>query len=158
MRYVGIDPGVTGAVAVRLPGRNWKCIDTPTYKDGKRTRIDIEKSAKLFKILQKRFPDMFVTIEKVHAMPKNGSLANFGMGYSMAAWVAILATLEIPYQLVTPVAWKKAIMPGEAKEKDASRIVAIRLYPKAASQLNLKKHNGRSDAMLICEHGRRLTR
>jgi crossover junction endodeoxyribonuclease RuvC len=52
--------------------------------------------------------------------------------------------------LVTPGVWKRhAGLIG--KEKDASRELAARLYPQAT--LNLKKHHGRADALLLARYG-----
>jgi crossover junction endodeoxyribonuclease RuvC len=163
--YAGIDPGLTGAVAVRrrdISRKNkgvwWVFHDAPVYQDGKRARIDPGASADLLRGLQKEYPGLFVTIEKLQPMPKgkSGSIANFSQGYCYAGWVFLCAALKVPYQIVTPVAWKKNMMPGEAKEKDASRIVALRFWPDAAEDLKRKKDHGRADAMLIAEYGRRL--
>jgi crossover junction endodeoxyribonuclease RuvC len=59
----------------------------------------------------------------------------------------LLFGLCIPVQMVAPTKWKKAMMYGMGKEKDASRLAALRLYPKA--ELHLCKHHGRADAILM---------
>ena len=66
-----------------------------------------------------------------------------------------LVCLTIPYTLVTPQRWKKELMDGMPKDKDSSRVVAIRLFPTFATELKLKKHHGRADALLIAEYLRR---
>jgi hypothetical protein len=110
---------------------------------------------------------LMVTIEKSQPMPPmgrpgmekgvgHGSIASFSLGYSFGVWVGILAALEIPYQLVSPQTWKAALMKDSPKEKDASRIVADRLFPgQRENWWPLKKHHGRADAVLIAEWGRR---
>ena len=46
---------------------------------------------------------------------------------------------------------------GALEEKDASRIVARRLWPLQTEEaLSRKKDHGRADAALIAEYGRRL--
>ncbi len=170
--FVGIDPGVTGALVVLEDGE-LEFHDTVTYQDGKRTRIDAAGCAALLRdvkrdCLPRPIPGnplltnqktLFVYIEKSQPMPKNGSIGCFGLGYSYGVWIGILAALEIPYQLVTPQAWKKLLMPGEPKDKDASRTVARRLWPDQTEEaLSRKKDHGRSDAALIAEYCRRMAR
>jgi crossover junction endodeoxyribonuclease RuvC len=79
----------------------------------------------------------------------------FTMGRGLGTWEGVLAGLGIPYELVTPQRWKKALMDGMGKDKDASRLQAIRLFPAIAGQLARKKDDGRADALLIAEYGRR---
>lgn len=153
---LGIDPGVTGCVA-GIGDFGIVLDDTPTYKDGKRTRIDVVECVRTL-IGYSDISGVTAFVEKVQPMPVNGSIACFSLGYSFGVWQGILASLRIPYQLVTPQAWKKSMMPGEPKEKDASRIVALRMFPELGSSLNLVKHHNRADALLIAEYGRRMTR
>ena len=102
--------------------------------------------------------DVMVTIEKVQAMPgsdgKGGrqsmgatSAFNFGLGFGM--WLGILAALEIPHQQVHPATWKAAVMRDSTKDKDASRVKAMQMYPKTAKDLTRKKDHGRADALLM---------
>src|SRR5215469_2512034 len=158
--WLGIDPGLEGAVAA-IEGGEIEIRDTPTYQDGKRRRIDASKCATILREIKTYceskweplpYPrdgatmthpakSLMVSIEKSQPMPKNGSIGCFGLGYSYGTWIGILASLEIPYRLVTPQAWKKMLMPGEPKEKDASRIVADRLFPgQRDNWWPLKKH------------------
>ena len=88
-------------------------------------------------------------------MPEQGVTSTFSMGHGLGLWEGILSALGVPYQMVTPQAWKKAMMAGQEKEKDASRQVAMRLFPSTIPKLSLKKHHGRSDALLIAEYLRR---
>jgi crossover junction endodeoxyribonuclease RuvC len=41
------------------------------------------------------------------------------------------------------------------KDKDASRIIAVQLFPQMAMELKLKKYNGRAEALLLAEYLRR---
>lgn len=165
--HIGIDPGLTGAVAVLHPDRTVEFFDTPTLqvKSGKKTKNIIDTFA-LVTILQgiSANRDVMVTIEKVNAMPgfdSHGnrqtigatSAFNFGMGFGI--WVGVLAALRLPTQQVHPVRWKKSVMADAPKEKDASRVVAMRLYPSAAERLSRKKDHGRADALLMAEYARR---
>jgi crossover junction endodeoxyribonuclease RuvC len=166
MIYIGIDPGLTGAVAVIGPKATIDLIDAPVCevdtgkknKKGKkvvRNELIPQQMANVLDDYQYNYgADMHVFIEKVHSMKDQGvaSTFNFGMGFGI--WIGILAALKIPHTFVTPQAWKKATMQG-FKDKDASRIRAQQLFPQCVDKLNLKKHVGRSDALLIAEFGRR---
>ena len=79
------------------------------------------------------------------------SAFNFGMGFGM--WIATCAALEIPYQLVHPATWKAALMRDQGKEKDASRVKAMQLYPYTAKDLARKKDHARGDALLLAHYG-----
>jgi crossover junction endodeoxyribonuclease RuvC len=98
--------------------------------------------------------EITVAIERVASMPGQGvaSMFNFGMGFGM--WQGILCALQIPYTLVHPVTWKKAIMRDMGKEKEASIIRAKQLYPHASSQLARKKDDGRADALLLAHYAK----
>jgi hypothetical protein len=76
------------------------------------------------------------------------------MGYGM--WIGILAALHIPYTLVTPNRWKKEMMAGMGKEKEASCVRAAQLFPAAGALLSRPKRgggvvhlDGRGDALLL---------
>ena len=99
--------------------------------------------------------DIHVGLEKVHAMPGQGVTSMFSMELGYGMWLGLLAAFDIPHTLVTPQAWKKVMMSGMGKEKDASRIRALQLYPHLSNDLKLKKHHGRADALLIAEYIKR---
>ncbi len=107
-------------------------------------------AAEVFRIIQENLPDI-AYVEKVHAMPKQGSSSTFEFGYGVGVLHGVLASLKIPMKLVTPQAWKKhsGLI---RKEKDAARSLAITQHPEAASQLNLKKHGGRADSICIGDY------
>ena len=150
---LGIDPGKEGCVAaVSRTTREIVFHDCPVYKDGKKEHVDVRGCADL--LMNYVGTDMeLITMERVHAMPKNGSISAFSLGYSYGVWLGIINTLQLPHKLVTPQAWKKSMMPGELKEKDSSRVVAVRLFPHSAGQLKLVKHHNRADALLIACFG-----
>jgi hypothetical protein len=79
------------------------------------------------------------------------SAFNFGMGFGM--WIGICAALELPYQLVHPATWKARLMADMGKEKDASRVRAMQLYPYTAKDLARKKDHARGDALLLAHFG-----
>lgn len=154
---LGIDPGASGALAI-LSGREPVVFDCPTVqiKVGSkyRTRCDPNGMARLLDaVLGLRNAHAF--IEKVHANPKQGVSSMFTFGEAFGLWRGILAALRIPHTMVTPQAWKKGMMRGMTTEKDSSRARAMELWPDMYEQLKRKKDDGRAEALLIAEYGRR---
>lgn len=108
----------------------------------------------IFSTITPGIMDCHLIIEQVHAMKGQGvtSVFDFGMGFGL--WLGIINALQIPYTQVTPQKWKKEMMQGIA-DKDAARVMACRLFPMYANQMNLVKHHGRAEALLMAEYGRR---
>ena len=157
MRVVGIDPGLSGAVALVWPATpetvtTW---DTPTVlvKVGTHQRRDYDAAA-MVNVLVVANPGL-VILERPHAMPKSmgGSLASFSLGRGVGVWEGILAALRFRYELVSPQRWKQYFQ-LLGQPKDASRLKAARLFPSA--ELHLKKHDGRAEALLLAEYGRHI--
>lgn len=177
MIHIGIDPGVTGAVAeLDSETREIHFWDTPTVqvRSGKtfKNMLDAPRCVAILQSLSAG-REVKVVIEKVNAMPPRfskpgadgeeagavrGSMGvtsafSFGKGYGI--WLGILAALFIPFEEVHPVTWKKALMADMGKEKDASRVKAMQIYPKVAPEISRKKDHARADALLLAEYGRR---
>ena len=153
--WVGIDPGSTGCVAVIDKGAV-TFHDTPTLQVKGRRVIHTGKCADILLDLP---ADSLVMIERSQPMPKNGSIACFGLGYSFGVWVGILSAAGFKWLLVRPQEWKKMLLPKDRQpgDKDGSRAVAIELYPLAEYQLERVKDHNRAEALLIAEYGRRVT-
>lgn len=158
MIYLGIDPGLDGAVAAVGGAFGPAVYDTPTMtvagSDGSKKRVyAISRMAEILSPYRGVAGDLLVLIENVHAMPGQGVRSMFSMGYGLGLWEGLLAGLGLPFERVTPQRWKKLMLDGQGKDKDASRFKAQALFPKA--ELHLKKHDGRAEALLIAEYGRR---
>lgn len=156
--YVGIDPGKDGAIAVIFSDGRVDFCDTPTVNVGgtKRQYDENEMARIVLDILC--ICDAQFSLELTHSMPGQGVASMFSMGEGLGLWKGILAALGVRWSLVTPQRWKKALMDGQPKEKSASVIVAKRLFPSVADQLETKRGralDGRADALLIAEHLRR---
>jgi crossover junction endodeoxyribonuclease RuvC len=149
---IGIDPGVTGAIAfLEDDGSFVEVFDMPTKVVGKKNFVNPQE---LTESLDGSdwYSRATVFLEKVHSMPGQGvaSMFNFGMGYGIIQ--GVLAGLGMECTLVTPQGWKKrAGLIGQ--DKDKARLLAIGLFPEAADQLQRKKDIGRADALLIAEFG-----
>jgi len=153
---IGIDPGVTGAIAFLRPDLTLVSVeDMPTMLlTGKKQQVNGAALTALLNKLLQLAPgsgDTTAYLERVSAMPRQGvsSMFNFGTGYGVIQ--GVLAALHIPTVLVSPAQWKKrAGLRG--KEKDAGRTLAQQLYPEAP--LGRKKDIGRADAILIARFGK----
>ena len=157
MHIIGIDPGLTGAVAVLPEGL---FFDTPTasVKKGssKKVYLVAEMASFIRSFGDSSDPHSHVYIEDVHAMPGQGVSSTFNFGRGFGLWEGIVAALGIPYTLITPQRWQKVMLTGlPGKEKGASRVRAGQLFPQLAGQLTRVKDHGRADALLIAEYGRR---
>lgn len=152
MLIIGIDPGKTGAIAVIGQGLK----DTPVvFYDMPIVDDDYNEDELSDMLVDYAEGEHHVFVEKVHAMPGQGSVSMFNFGKGFGIIRGVLAALGLRRTFVTPQAWKKELMPG-IKDKDAARSRAIQLFPKYSSSLSLKMHIGRADALLIAEYGRRM--
>lgn len=164
--FVGVDPGLDGAIAfVDQDGKFVEVHDAPTItvKSGRKNRRHYIESAMVTLLTKydpysrdKNFQGQkicVVGIENVHAMPGQGVTSMFSMGNGFGTWVGILAALRFPYEKIEPRAWKKELGLGVGADKNASVVLASRLFPRAP--LARKKDHGRAEALLIAEHCRR---
>lgn len=144
-KYVGIDPGLTGAVA--LVGDGFLAVhDMPTVGSNKNRVID---SLALAEILRGWTPD-HALIEKVHAMPGQGVSSMFRFGQTLGRIEAVVALTETPLTYVTPAKWKRSF--GLGRDKENSRRLAIELFPHIADRLHRKKDEGRAEALLLARY------
>jgi crossover junction endodeoxyribonuclease RuvC len=141
---VAIDPGVNGAYAILdHAGKFVNCAELPRF-------AKMVNAVELAAILHSMRPALAI-IEKVASRPGQGvsSVFTFGCAYGVA--IGCVAGYGAPISYVTPAKWK-AHFRLLGKDKDAAREIAIRLFPEASSKLNLKKHVGRADALLLARY------
>jgi len=152
--YVGIDPGLSGAVAIISNDIVIKDTPTITVKAGKKNKRHYEVAGMVATLSD--LPDStVVALEKIHSMPGQGVASTFSTGEGYGLWRGIITALGLPLVLVTPQAWKKAMMNGMGKDKEADRLRAIEMFPKLYEQLKRKSDHNRADALLIAEYLRR---
>lgn len=165
MRYIGIDPGISGAVAALHLKRgellDVLLVDTPSFKVGKKNEYDAHSMARIINIflneesMAQHDVGCHFIIESVHSMPNQGVASTFQFGKGFGMWLGILAALGCEYTLVSPQSWKKVMLADMPKEKDAGRLRAMQLFPSAADRLSRAKDDGRADALLMAEYLRR---
>ena len=153
MRIFGIDPGLSGALAILDEKKIFEVIDLPTMSDGKKNKKQLN-SAHLSKYIQTNIIDLnksAVVVEQVNAMPGQGVTSMFNFGQTFGAIKGICATLNLPIYFVRPSKWKKHFELINSS-KDASRTKAIEMYPTFANHLSKKKDVNKSDAILIARY------
>lgn len=159
MLIVGIDPGISGAIAAVTPNGHLQWVfDMPVRDAGKKTRTANEiDGVELGRLLRLHLPDIDeVWIEEVAAMPGQGVSSMFSLGDSRGCIRGVCEALGLPTQRVHPRAWKKSCGLIGAP-KDASRALAIRLYP-GCEALARKKDHGRAESLLIARYGAMMRR
>ena len=150
MKIIGIDPGLSGAIAVLENNKVLNIFDIPVMTEGKKNKRQLN-SALLVNLLKENInkeEEVAVVVEQVNAMPGQGVTSMFNFGQTFGALKGICAALELPIFFVRPSKWKKHFELINSS-KDASRTKAIEMYPKLSNQLSKKKDVNKSDAILI---------
>ena len=145
-KWLGIDPGQTGALVVLYEDNSMDFFDWPGDPSIAATNLKAYVADGKF---------VMAVLEKVNAMPGQGvsSMFKFGMNYGI--WQGLLAAFQIPYDLVTPQKWQKGIYKAEdGDKKNRSLSVVRRLYPHLSENFKRKKDHGRADAFLMARHAK----
>jgi len=150
---VGIDPGIKGAAAViDNDGKMADVIDIPTIvMNGDRREVD---TAALFEWLGRQVKPRRIIIEHVHSMPHDGHVGafKFGMTYGMIRAICMRVTPNV--ELVKPALWRE-YFDLLGRDKEASRMLAQRLFPAMSDKLVRQMDHNRAEAMLIAWFGAR---
>ena len=150
MKVIGIDPGLSGAIAILENNKVLNLFDIPVMSEGKKNKRQLN-SALLVSLLKeniKNDEEVAVVVEQVNAMPGQGVTSMFNFGQTFGAIKGICAALDLPIFFVRPSKWKKHFELINSS-KDSSRTKAIEMYPKLSNQLSKKKDVNKSDAILI---------
>jgi hypothetical protein len=154
---LGIDPGASGALAwLTNDGSTLRHIEDMPVIDG------TTSASLLAHIIRSMSPTERLTavVEHVGSMPGQGVASTFKFGASWGIVLGVLAALDVPYELVRPNVWKRAMALG--KDKGASRALACRMWPESAHLFARVKDDGRAEAALLArwgvEHSRMVTR
>ena len=150
MKIIGIDPGLSGAIAVLENNKVLNIFDMPVMSEGKKNKRQLN-SAQLVSLLRDNLEpnkETVVVVEQVNAMPGQGVTSMFNFGQTFGAIKGVCAAMELPIFFVRPAKWKKHFELINAS-KDSSRTKAIEMYPTLSNQLAKKKDVNKSDAILI---------
>ena len=151
MRILGIDPGLSGALAFLADGA-LDVYDVPTVKARTRGR-DVDWS-EVARIVDAAGHIDHAIIESAAAMPKQGVSSMFKFGYVCGGLRGVVAAHFIPVTYVTPRKWKGAL--GVPKAKDGARARASELLPAYSYLWQRVKDDGRAEAAMIALWGARM--
>ncbi len=150
MKIIGIDPGLSGAIAILENNKVLNIFEIPVMSEGKKNKRQLN-SAQLVRLLKENISEneeVSIVVEQVNAMPGQGVTSMFNFGQTFGAIKGICAAIGLPIFFVRPAKWKKYFDLINSS-KDASRTKAIEMYPKLSNQLSKKKDVNKSDAILI---------
>ena len=156
MIYIGIDPGLTGAIGVLdSKGRFVDVYDIPTqeranHKNKVTKEIDVNETVKIFQALtdlgsyqSKAIIEAQTIFPGMHAATMGSLIETY------AALKAVMTLEKIPFEIAWPISWKtKQGLKG--KKKDYSLSLAISLWPSAP--LHREKDHNRAEALLLAKH------
>ena len=139
MMIIGIDPGLSGAVAILKDNKVLNIFDMPVMSEGKKNKKQLN-SAQLVNIIKdntKNDVEIAVVVEQVNAMPGQGVTSMFNFGQTFGAIKGVCAALNLPIFFVRPSKWKKHFELINSS-KDSSRTKVIEMYPSLSNQLTKK--------------------
>jgi crossover junction endodeoxyribonuclease RuvC len=141
---LGIDPGVTGALAV-LDNRELLSVeDLPMIADGALKWIDA--STLLPRLIDlKAGRAMHAIVERQQAMPAQGRSTAVVIGLALGSLLATLQAAGCSIEFTTAAKWKGAL--GLSQDKAASLNRARLLYPTAS--LDRRRDHNRAEALLL---------
>ena len=168
--HVGIDPGKNGYICINYKGSiEFKRI--PLI--GK--VYDVKELSELFGTI-KAIGDMtshvHCVIEDVHAIFGSAAGSTFEFGYGVGLLEMGLVAYNIPFTKVAPKKWQKQMFEGIPEQKKPSstgktmktdtklmaEMAAKRIFPNIDlrdTERCKKSHDGKVDALLICEYCKR---
>ena len=153
MKVIGIDPGLSGAIAVLEDKKVLGIFDMPVMAEGKKNKRQLN-SAQLVNVIKSNInqdEEISVVVEQVNAMPGQGVTSMFNFGQTFGASKGVCAALKLPIYFVRPSKWKKHFELINSS-KDSSRTKVIEMYPTLSDQLAKKKDVNKSDAILIARY------
>ena len=109
MKIIGIDPGLSGAIAVLENNKVLNIFDMPVMSEGKKNKRQLN-SAFLVNLIKENIgnsEEIAVVVEQVNAMPGQGVTSMFNFGQTFGAIKGVCAALGLPIFFVRPSKLKK---------------------------------------------------
>ena len=150
--YLGIDPGVSGAVAT---SEGW-VESLPILGEARKRRLDAVGLDEMM-LYDDAIP--LCVIERQNPRPGEGVSSTMTSGIIYGGLIAWLQLSSIPYIEALPSQWKRHLgLSG--KDKEAFVTMALSLYPSARSSITGprggKNHNI-AEALLLATYAKRLS-
>lgn len=168
--FIGVDPGKDGYICINFEDKiEFKSMP----KIGK--EFDIRELSKIFDSiygLSSLSNKVYCVLEDVHAIFGASAGATFEFGFGLGLLEGMLVSCEIPYSKIQPKKWQKQMFEGVSEQRKPSstgktmkvdtkamaEIAAKRMFPEIdlrASERCKKSHDGKVDALLLCEYAKR---
>lgn len=152
---IGVDPGLSGALAVMVNGSLVEIEDMPTMSrqvGGKERRyVAVDALDSIVRSIIRSWvgpaDEVLCVIEEVGARPKEGAVGAFAFGKGVGALEGVIVGQSIPRQYVQPALWKRQLK--LRKGKDVSRQRAMERFPDHRDEFIRVKDDGRAEAALI---------
>lgn len=160
MIYLGIDPGLTGAIAAICARRGYCGVaDIPTAPNGQRNgsmrrHVDVAGLAAWYQGFRRVIGaaeegGVVVCMERPIPMPSLPAQTIASQFDTLGALRGFFGGRGAEVILVEPARWKRRY--GLRSDKEASRECALRLYPRAADLLARKRDHNRAEAILLAD-------
>jgi hypothetical protein len=139
---LGIDPGISGAIALVDPdGRAVKILRPTLIQEVKNNKIRNKLNLALTVVMLRELNaeveaaggKLTVCMEDVSSQPTDGAIQAFTFGKNVGQWEALIVALGLPYRSVHSSVWKKEMvaktvaipkLPEAMSEKQKSRVKA----------------------------------
>ena len=158
--WIGIDPGLKGAIAVLMHSCGPEVADMPVEKvSASRKRINAGMLAAEICDLRDSYSVALVAVEQLGVRPKNSALSSATTGAGWGMIIGVLAALRVPYVIVRPQEWQGLVLAGQPGEKkNKALLYAENRWPNVElSTPRDRVLDGRADALCIAESARRIS-
>jgi len=154
MRVIGIDPGLSGAIAC-YDGSDLIVLDVPSLKSsGRGKELAGAELVDQFNVLIGHANHAY--IERVGARPSEGGSSSFKFGYVCGELRMLMVASGIPVTMVNPQVWKNGVGIANSTDKGASVGRAMALFPNMVSAFKGPRggyKDGAAEAALIAYYG-----
>ena len=161
MNIIAIDPGVTGAIASYdtvskvLAVYDYPVVEVLINKK-KRKKVSAILLLNIIRECQNERHDVYAFLESNNGRPamggrKLGATTIWSMASAEAMAEMALAAQGITTRLIPPTIWKKSMK--VPPDKEAARMIALRLLPSHAHYFSRKKDHNRAEAALLALAG-----
>jgi len=167
--WVGIDPGLNGALAFIEEGGKSRVLGVPVFKIKKGNKEKSEYDINFMSLAIKPFrgKNVIACQELTHAMPGNGNVSMYSFGRGHGLWEAFVVANDIPIIFSLPQQWKKkypSLIPKQrsqdpkekqkikAEAKKEALNLARSMFPHLNENLKRVSDDGKAEALLIANY------
>lgn len=157
--YIGIDPGIHGAVAFYAPDLDslhvealpirWKLVNRK-----KRFELDVDALTRLL-LPQRWSGGRVVLCEEPHAMPGAGATSLFSFGNACGTIKGVIGAVHVhsPFERISyidPSTWKRVM--GCTSDKNRTRALASQVFPGHKDYFMRQSDDGKAEAALLAHY------